>query len=216
MVAPLYASVPPARYGGTERVIASLTDELVRRGHDVTLFASGDSQTNAQLAVVCPNALGLSGRLGDPVAYHILQLGMVYDRARDFDLIHSHCDFRAFPFARYSTTPTLSTNHNRLDTPENHALLTAYPDSAVTVLSESHRRQLTAGRCVGVAYNGIPVDTFPFYSTPGDYLAFVGRLSPEKGPLDAIEVAERTGIPLKMAARINPWERDYFERQIRP
>ena len=216
MVAPLYESVPPVRYGGTERVVANLTDELVRRGHDVTLFASGDSQTSARLVPICPCALRSGRRLDDPVAYHVLQLATVYEQASEFNLIHSHCDFRAFPFARLTTTPTLSTNHNRLDAPEYQALLGAYPDAAFTALSHSHRRQLTGGRCVGVVYNGILVEGFPFEATAGSYLAFVGRLSPDKGPLDAIEVAERTGIPLKIAAKINEWEQDYVESKLRP
>ncbi len=216
MVAPLYESVPPVGYGGTERVVSHLTEELVRRGHDVTLFASGDSRTAARLVPVCPTALRGGPRLQDPVAYHVLQLGTVYQRASEFDLVHSHCDFRAFPFARLTSTPTLSTNHNSLDSPENQAMLRAYPDAPVTALSESHRRQLTAGRCVAIAYNGIPVEDFPFSATPGTYLAFVGRLSPEKGPLDAIEVAERTGIPLKVAAKVNDWERDYVEAELLP
>ncbi len=216
MVAPLYESVPPRGYGGTERVVASLTDELVRRGHGVTLFASGDSQTSACLVSVCPTALRSGQRLSDPIAYHLLQLGSVYQRAGDFDLIHSHCDFRAFPFAGSTSTPTVSTNHNRLDSPENRALLEAYPESIVTALSESHRRQLIGGRCAGVAYNGIPVEEFPFQEAAGAYLAFVGRLSPEKGPLDAIAVSELTGVPLKIAAKINDWEHDYFEAVLRP
>lgn len=216
MVAPLYESVPPIGYGGTERVVANLTDGLVRRGHDVTLFASGDSRTLARLISVCPAALRLGRRLDDPVAYHVLQLGMVYQRASEFDLVHSHCDFRALPFAGLSSTPTVSTNHNRLDAPENQAMLNAFPEAAVTALSESHRRQLVGGRCVGIAYNGIPVADFPFHLASGRYLAFVGRLSPEKGPLEAIAVAERSGVPLKIAAKINEWERDYFETVLRP
>ncbi|MGH2461339.1 MAG: glycosyltransferase family 4 protein [Chloroflexota bacterium] len=215
MVAPLYESVPPNGYGGTERVVASLTDELVRRGHEVTLFASGDSRTSAHLVSICPAALRLGRRLDDPIAYHILQLGTVYQRAGEFDLIHSHCDFRAFPFAGLTATPTVSTNHNRLDSPENRAMLRAYPDAAVTALSDSHRRQLVGGRCVGVAYNGIPVADFPFHRSAGRYLAFVGRLSPEKGPLDAISAAERSGIPLKIAAKINEWEQSYFDTVLR-
>lgn len=216
MAAPLYESVPPTGYGGTERVVSYLTDELVRRGHEVTLFASGDSQTTARLIAVCPEALRRMDRLTDPVAYHVLQMGLVFERARQFDLVHSHCDFRAFPFAHLSTIATVSTCHNRLDSPELRAFTRAYPDANVTVLSQSHRRQLVGARCVGVTYNGVPVDEFPFAAQPGSYLAFVGRLSPEKGPLEAIEVAERTGIPLKIAAKVNEWERDYFETQIRP
>ncbi len=216
MVAPLYERVPPIRYGGTERVVYYLVEELVRRGHDVTLFASGDSETSANLVKVCPESLNCSNRLADPMAFHFLQLGLVFKDADEFDLIHSHCDFRALPFAPLTDVPTVSTSHNRLDSPEAHALITAYPESTITVLSRSQGQQLPAGRCLGVTYNGIPVDEFAFHPKPGDYVAFVGRLSPEKGPLEAIEVAEQTGISLKIAARINEWEREYFETQLRP
>ncbi|HUX86921.1 MAG TPA: glycosyltransferase family 4 protein [Chloroflexota bacterium] len=216
MVAPLYERIPPARYGGTERVVSYLVEELVRRGHDVTLFATGDSKTAAKLIGICPEGLNAAARLADPVAYHFLQLGLVFQRAGEFDLIHSHCDFRALPFASFTSVPLLSTSHNRLDSPEAHALVATYPQSMISVLSESQRRQLPVGRCIGVTYNGIPVDEFHFEPTSGEYLAFVGRLSPEKGPLDAIEVAEQSGIPLKLAGRINHWEREYFETQLRP
>jgi glycosyltransferase involved in cell wall biosynthesis len=216
MLAPLYEAVPPRQYGGTERVIYYLTEELVRRGHDVTLFAAGGSRTSARLVEVCPRPLNGSARPVDPLAAHVLQLGLAYDQGAEFDLIHSHCDFRAFPFARLTGFPTVSTNHNRLDTPENLALARCYPESPITALSASHQRQLPYANWLGVCYNGVPVEQFPFAEQAGDYLAFAGRLSPEKGPLEAIEVAERTGIPLRIAAKVNEWERDYFERQIRP
>ncbi len=216
MLAPLYESVPPGCYGGTERVVAYLAEELVRRGHQVTLFASGGSRTAANLVEVCPHPLNEGARLVDPLAYHVLQLGLAFERAAEFDLIHSHCDFRALPFVRLTRTPVLTTNHNRLDSPENRALARQYPEAALTALSESQRQLLPHARWLGVCYNGIPVRAFPFSGTPGSYLAFVGRLSPEKGPLAAIEVAERTGIPLRIAAKINDWEQSYFTAEIQP
>ena len=216
VVAPLYERIPPARYGGTERVVSYLVEELVRRGHDVTLFATSDSETSAKLVGICPEGLNGAPRLADPLAFHFLQLGLVFQRTHDFDLIHSHCDFRAVPFASLITVPLVSTSHNRLDSPEAHALITTYPESIISVLSVSQKRQLPAGRCLGVTYNGIPVDEFPFEPSPGQYLAFVGRMSPEKGPLEAIEVAEQSGIPLKLAGRINQWEREYFDTYLRP
>lgn len=216
MLAPLYESVPPTQYGGTERVVYYLLEELVARGHDVTLFAGGGSQTSAQLVEVCPRPLDLMPRLTDPLGYHLLQLGMAFERASEFDLIHSHCDFRAFPFSRRTSVPVLNTCHNRLDSPELQALARAYPNAALTALSRSHQRALPHARWLGVCYNGIPVDEFPFTVRSGKYLAFVGRLSPEKGPLQAIAVARRSGLPLKIAAKINPWEEDYFAAEIQP
>jgi glycosyltransferase involved in cell wall biosynthesis len=216
MLSPLYEAVPPCGYGGTERIVSYLTEELVRRGHDVTLFAAGDSRTTAELVPVCPRGLNSARRQVDPIAPHVLQIAMAIERSTEFDLIHSHCDFRALPFAGLSRSPLLSTNHNRLDVEEDVDLIRRYPTSAVSAISESQRRQLPAARWIGTCYNGIPVLDFPFNPGPGDYLAFVGRLSPEKGPLEAIEVAERTGVSLKIAAKINPWESDYFESAIRP
>jgi glycosyltransferase involved in cell wall biosynthesis len=216
MLAPLYECVPPCHYGGTERVIHYLAEELVRRGHQVTLFATGGSKTAGELVEVCPVALSRTERQTDPLAYHFLQLGLVAERAREFDLIHSHCDFRAFPLTRLLDVPVLSTNHNRLDPPENLALLAAYPDAPITCLSKSHGAQVPLARVLGVCYNGVPVSRFPYSSRPGEYLAFVGRLSPEKGPLKAIEAAEQADVPLRIAAKINPWERDYFEAEIKP
>jgi glycosyltransferase involved in cell wall biosynthesis len=216
MLAPLYESIPPRRYGGTERVVSYLTDELVRRGHDVTLFASGLSETAAHLVEVCPEPLNAVERLSDPVAYHALQIAQLLDRADQFDLVHSHCDYRMVPFAQRLSGPLLSTNHNRLDTPETAAIARAYPGFLATALSESHRAQLEGPRWMGVCHNAVPVEEFPFSERPGSYLAFLGRFSPEKGPLEAIEVARRSGIPLRIGAKVNPWERAYFEQEIRP
>jgi glycosyltransferase involved in cell wall biosynthesis len=152
----------------------------------------------------------------DPIAYHVLELGMVLEQAETFDLIHSHCDFRALPFAELCPVPILTTNHNRLDAPENVDFATRYPNAPLTALSKSQLRQLPRAYWLGICYNGVPVETYPYRDAPGDYLAFVGRLSPEKGPDVAISIAERTGVPLKLAGKINPWERDYFDSVIRP
>jgi glycosyltransferase involved in cell wall biosynthesis len=216
LLAPLYETVPPRRYGGTERVISYLCDELVRRGHEVTLFAAGGSTGSARIVEVCPRPVSRTDLVADPVAYHVAQLGMVCARQHEFDLIHSHCDFRALPFGQLLHSKLLSTNHNRLDAPEYRLLASLYPEAALTALSESQRRQLPTGNFLNVCHNGVPVHEFPFRSTPGEYLAFVGRLSPEKGPLEAIDVAERSGVPLKIAAKINDWERDYFENCLLP
>lgn len=216
LLAPLYQSVPPTKYGGTERVIFYLLEELVARGYDVTLFASGGSRVPTELVPVCPKPLESMPRLADPTGYHVLQLGMAFDRATEFELIHSHCDFRAFPFAHLTSVPVLNTNHNRLDSPESQALARAYPNAALTALSRSQQQHLPSARWLGVCQNGIPVAEFPFSPKPGKYLAFVGRLSPEKGPVAAIEVARRVGMPLKIAAKINCWEQSYFDSEIRP
>jgi glycosyltransferase involved in cell wall biosynthesis len=215
-VAPLYESVPPKLYGGTERIVHYLTEELVRRGHEVTLYASGDSQTRARLRALCPEALRLNPPTQDPFAYHVLELGTVLAEADDYDVIHAHVDFRALPFSRFTRTPIISTNHNRLDSPEAIALSQAYPDSYLTSLSDSHRLPLPWANFVATVHNSVPVEHFTFSSQSGDYLAFLGRMSPEKGPAEAIAVAKRAGIPLKIAAKINDFERDYFENVLRP
>jgi glycosyltransferase involved in cell wall biosynthesis len=165
---------------------------------------------------VCDRALNHAPSTTDPIAYHVLELGLALSQARNYDLIHSHCDFRALPFADLCPVPILSTNHNRLDAPENVDLARRYPWAALTALSKSQMSQLPAARWLGVCHNGIPVQTYDFREAPGQYLAFVGRLSPEKGPDMAIDVAAKSGIPLKIAGKINEWEREYFDLKIRP
>ena len=216
LVSPLYESVPPRLYGGTERVVHYLSEELVRRGHEVTLYATGDSQTSATLRAVCPRALRLDPPTQDPAAYHVLQLGLAYEQASEFDLIHFHVDFRGLPFTRLVRTPTMSTNHNRLDSPEAIALSRAYPEANLTSLSDSHRSPLHWANWVATVYNGIPVEQFRFSPTRGDYLVFLGRMSPDKGPAEAIEVAKRVGMPLRIAAKVNTFEQDYFDQVLRP
>ncbi|MBI2941766.1 MAG: glycosyltransferase family 4 protein [Chloroflexi bacterium] len=215
-VPPLYERVPPRAYGGTERVVHFLVEELVRRGHEVTLFGTGDAITAARLISVCPHPIQFDHALVDPTAYNVLQLGMVYDRADEFDVIHSHAELRALPFARFVATPTVSTSHNRLDAPETQALAAAYPEALLTAISRDQRSRLPGARWLRTIHNGIPVEQFGFRPRPGGYLAFVGRMSPEKGPAEAIEIARRTGYPLLMAAKVNAYERDYFEQVIRP
>jgi len=216
LVPPLYESVPPKLYGGTERVVYYLTEELVRRGHDVTLFASGDSQTSGRLQAVIPEPLRVNPSAQDPCAFHVLQLGMVYGQAEEFDVIHAHVDFRALPFSRFVRTPTISTNHNRLDSPEAIATSQAYPEAHLTSISDSHRGPLHWANWVATVYNGIPVERFKFSPRPGSYLAFLGRMSPEKGPAEAIAVARRVGMPLRIAAKVNGFEREYFDQVLRP
>ena len=217
-IPPLYEPLPPQRYGGTERVVAYLVEELVRRGHDVTVFGTGDSITSARLVPICEQALHFDSPQVDPCGFHVLQLGVAYERACEFDVIHAHVDFRALAFAGFVTTPTVSTNHNRLDAPESVAFLQRCPGAMITTLSNSQRSQVpTRGVCwLGTVYNGIPLDQFPFVPRPGRYLAYLGRLSPDKGPDDAIRVAQITGIPLRIAGKVNLHEREYFERVLRP
>ncbi|SRR5579884_811034 len=214
-ISPLYESVPPKFYGGTERVVSILTEGLVRNGHEVTLFASGDSKTRAQLVPVCREALRLSN-VKDPCADHILQLAMVYDRADEFDLIHSHADYFTFPFAQKSGTPTVTTLHGRLDTPELQGIHRYFKSHPLISISHSQRSPFPFANWVGTVHHGLPMERYHFYPEPGKYLAFLGRISPEKRPDLAITLAQKTGIPLKIAAKVGNQDRDYFETVIRP
>jgi glycosyltransferase involved in cell wall biosynthesis len=218
-VVPLFEAVPPARYGGTERVVSYLTEELVRRGHDVTLFASGDSVTRARLVPVTERALRLDHGTRDALAMaHTRQLALVVARARQFDVIHFHVDHPAFPYSALLATPTVHTVHGRLDLPHVAPLLRELPDVPLVSISDAQRAPL-AGlpvRWVATVHHGVPLERYPFRATPGAYLAFLGRLSPEKRPDLAIEVARRVGLPLRIAAKADPTEREYVDRQIRP
>ena len=217
-VAPLYESVPPRLYGGTERVVAWLTDECVRRGHDVTLFASGDSETSARLVPIRPRALRLDGAASDAVWAHALELGEVFSRARDFDIIHCHVEHLAFPFGRCSPTPTLHTLHGRLDVRHIRLALQASPEARLVSISDAQRRPLAdlALAWEATVPHGLPVDTIAFQPTPDRYVAFLGRIAPEKRPDLAIAVAQRLGIPIRIAAKVDAADRAYFEREVRP
>jgi glycosyltransferase involved in cell wall biosynthesis len=215
-VAPLYERVPPHRYGGTERVVSYLTDELVSRGHAVTLFASGDSLTKARLVPGCARSL----RLGDPsldaVALHLAMLLRVYARAREFDVIHCHTDYLGLPLARGSGTPAILSLHGRLDTLEAHPLYRAFPEVAFVSISTAQRAALDGVRWAGTVHHGLPPDLYSFREKPGRYLVFLGRVSPEKCPDAAIRVAIRAGIPLRIAAKVDRPDRRYFEEVVRP
>ena len=216
-VSPLFESVPPRTYGGTERVVHYLTEELVQLGHDVTLFASGDSQTSARLYPVAPEALRLSTTFREPLAWHTLQLAAVAKVAHEFDIIHFHTDFIHFPLWRQLPhVAQVSTLHGRLDLPDLVPLYREFRDMPVVSISDAQRVPLPAARWAGTVYNGIPAGQYRFEARPGSYLAFLGRMSPEKGPEAAIEIALRTGMPLKMAAKIDTVDQKYFAERIRP
>ena len=216
MVAPLVEAVPPPLYGGTERVVSVLTEELVRRGHELTLFASGDSQTAATLVACSPRGLRLDPMVRDYVAYTMVQLGEVYQRAAEFDLVHNHTDYYAFPFARLARTPTITTTHGRLDLAEVIRLYGCFPDQRLVSISTSQRAPLPQAHWLGTVYNGIDLDNFHFRAEPGDYLVFLGRVSPEKRPDRAIEIARDTGLRLVMAAKVDPADQAYFDHAIAP
>jgi glycosyltransferase involved in cell wall biosynthesis len=218
-VAPLWEAVPPTGYGGTERVVSNLTEELVRRGHDVTLFATGDSRTSAKLVPVVERAFRLSGINAESAnADHLRLLARVFASAHKFDIIHCHVDYWAFPFTWLVRTPTVHTIHGRLDVPYLQALYAEFSDVPVVSISHAQRAPLAAVRpsWVATVHHGIPVREMPFSPTGGDYLVFLGRISPEKGPDMAIEIALRAGIPLRIAAKVDPADRAYFEADIAP
>ena len=215
-IAPLYESVPPRLYGGTERIVAYLVEELARRGHQVTLFAAGDSTVNVPLWAGVPKSLRLSGLDHLGAVFHLPMLSDIYDQATRFDIIHSHVDCLSFPLARFASVPTVSTMHGRLDVKELLPVYRHYKDQPVISISHDQRRPLPEMNWVGTVYHGLPRNLLKFRSEPGDYLAFLGRLSPEKRPDLAIEIARRSGIPLKIAAKIDRSDREYFETVIRP
>jgi glycosyltransferase involved in cell wall biosynthesis len=202
-IAPPFESVPPTHYGGTERVVHLLTEELVGRGHDVTLFASGDSRTTARLVPTAEIALWRDSRVRDPFVFWSLTLGEAYRRvaAGDFDIVHSHLDFLAFPCAALVSTPTVTTLHGRLDLPDLPFIYDRFPDMPVISISDSQRSPLPRARWAATVYNAVDVAKLRFESRPGQYLAFLGRISPEKGLDSAIRIARRAGLPLKIAAR---------------
>lgn len=213
-VAPLYESVPPKLYGGTERVVCWLTEELVSRGHAVTLFASGDSQTSAELVAGCPQALRLYERYEDKAVPHIIMLDRLLERASDFDVIHFHTDHIHFLVSRYCRLPSISTLHGRLDLEGLPALHRRFYDIPVVSISYSQRKPLPNANWIGNVYHGLPDCPFETSSRKGDYLAFLGRISPEKRVDRAIQIALSVGMPLKIAAKVDPVDRPYFHSQI--
>jgi glycosyltransferase involved in cell wall biosynthesis len=217
-VAPLFESVPPKTYGGTERVVSWLTEELVRLGHDVTLFASGDSMTMARLVPCCPESLRLSPDCVDQLAHHLVQLEKVRQEQEKepFDLIHFHTNYIHFPISSRERYLSLTTLHGRLDIPDLVPLYETYPQMPVVSISDSQREPLPALNWQGTVYHGFPPDTYQAHKKPGKYLAFLGRTSPEKGLDKAIEIAQRLGMPLKIAAKIEKADQEFFDTCVKP
>lgn len=215
-VAPLWESVPPKLYGGTERIVSYVTEELVAMGHDVTLFASGDSETTARLEAICPQALRLNTGVFNRDAPLVMLREKGLGSARDFDIIHSHLDFTGFPLARRNPVPVVTTLHGRLDLPELEPVYREFSEMSLVSISDAQRRPLPWANWAGTVYHGLPRNLYTFHPQSGGYLAFLGRTAPEKRPGHAIEVAKRTGIPLRIAAKVDPADRTYFEAEIEP
>jgi glycosyltransferase involved in cell wall biosynthesis len=215
-VAPLYESVPPKTYGGTERVVSWLTEELVRLGHEVTLFASGDSMTTARLVPCSPESLRLSTDCIDQMAHHFVQLEKVLQEKDEFDLIHFHTDYLHFPISSREEYVNVTTLHGRLDIPDLVPLYEIYSHMPVISISNAQRDPLPHLNWQGTAYHGFPPETYKLYSKPGKYLAFLGRTSPEKGLDKAIDIAKKLGMPLKVAAKIDKADQEYFDTCIKP
>lgn len=214
-VAPLAESVPPKLYGGTERVVSWLTEELVQQGHQVTLFASGDSETSADLVRAVPRGLRL-GKVRDHTASLLVMLDEVQRRAADFDIIHFHVDLLQFPMFRKSSDRCLTTLHGRLDLPDFHPVYRTFTNMPLVSISASQRVPLPAANWLATIQHGLPPGAAPADNHTRGYLAFLGRIAPEKRPDRAIEIAKRVGLPLKIAAKIDPADQDYFDHVIRP
>jgi glycosyltransferase involved in cell wall biosynthesis len=216
-IAPLCERVPPKLYGGTERIVSYLTEELVRQGHEVTLFASGDSKTSAKLVPCCDRALRLNPSVKDALPYHIIMLEEVRKRADQFDLLHFHIDFLHAPMVRQLAARTLTTQHGRLDLPDLAPFYGVFRELPLVSISNNQRRYLPHANWVGSVHHGLPRDLLPFKPRPGGgYLAFLGRISPEKGPNRAIEIAARAGMPLKIAAKVDRVDQAYWDEFIHP
>jgi len=216
-IAPLHEAVPPKLYGGTERVVSFLTEELVNLGHDVTLFASGDSVTNAELHAAWPRALRLDPAIRDPIAPHVLLLEQVMRRSEEFDVLHFHMDYWPFSMFGRQKIPHVTTLHGRLDLPELQPVFNLFPEVPVVSISDSQRRPLPQANFVRTVLHGLPRDLLtPQGEQKRDYLAFLGRICPEKGADRAIRIARATGMKLKIAAKIDKVDAEYFEQKIRP
>jgi glycosyltransferase involved in cell wall biosynthesis len=215
-VAPLVESVPPPGYGGTERVVSYLTEELVRQGHDVTLFASGDSLTGAELVACAPSSLRLDEAVIDSLAHQVVQLEAVAAAAHRFDVIHWHVDYFHFPMSRRLGAPNVTTLHGRLDIPDLQPVYAEFREMPVVSISNDQRTPLPQANWAATVHHGMPLDELRPHLVPGAYLAFLGRVSPEKRADRAIEVARRVGMPLRIAAKVDPADQEYFEREIEP
>ncbi|MCK8783687.1 glycosyltransferase family 4 protein [Roseomonas sp. NAR14] len=219
-VAPLAEAVPPKLYGGTERIVSNLTEELVALGHEVTLFASGDSVTAAELDAIVPCALRLDPSVRDTLAPTVLQVSRVVRRAHEFDVIHFHIDHLQLLAMRGVEVPFLTTLHGRLDLPEIAPLFAAHPEAPFVSISDSQRRPLHGVNWAGTVLHGLPTDvlrpSLPQGRRQDGYLAFLGRISPEKGPDAAIRIARATGMRLRIAAKVDRVDEEYYETAVRP
>jgi glycosyltransferase involved in cell wall biosynthesis len=214
-IAPLVESVPPRLYGGTERVVSWLTEELVAQGHEVTLFASGDSRTAAELYPVVPRALRLDG-IHNSLPYNIIMLDRVAERMADFDVLHFHIDFFHYPIFRNMAHKTLTTLHGRQDLPELPDIYRAFSHMPLVSISDDQRKPVPPVNWMGTVYHGLPERQFQEGEGKGGYLAFLGRICPDKGPAEAIEIARRAGMKLKIAAKVDPVDQAYFDAVIAP
>ena len=215
-VAPLHESVPPRLYGGTERIVSYLTEELVRQGHDVTLFASGDSVTSAMLRPMCDRALRLHcGPLTDGLAHHVLELERVMEEVEDFDIVHFHLDYMPFSLIRHFQIPAVTTLHGRLDIPDLQPVFRHFRDMNLISISDAQRNPMPWASWTATVHHGLPEELYDAGSGEGGYLAFLGRISPEKRVDRAIEIARCAGMPLRIAAKVDAADKLYFDKNIR-
>jgi glycosyltransferase involved in cell wall biosynthesis len=215
-VSPLWESVPPKLYGGTERIVSYLTEELVRLGHEVTLFASGDSVTTAYLEPICARALRWNTGIFNRDAPLTMLMEQAWGKPGEFDIVHSHLDFLGFPLARRNSTPTVTTFHGRLDLPELQPVFRKYAEMPVVSISDAQRKPVSWANWHATVYHGLPRDLYVLDTNHKGYLAFLGRIAPEKRPDHAIELAKRVGIPLRIAAKVDPLDQEYFHTEIEP
>ncbi|MEA2986511.1 MAG: hypothetical protein QOD94_2765 [Alphaproteobacteria bacterium] len=216
-IAPLMESVPPRLYGGTERIVSYLTEELVHLGHDVTLFASGDSMTAAKLVGCVPQALRLDVNIRDIIPYYMLMLDRVRQHAGEFDILHFHIDQFHFPLFRHMAGRTVTTTHGRQDLPDLKPLYIGFGDMPLVSISNDQRRPILNANFIQTIYHGLPADLYkPVFNPQGGYVAFIGRIAAEKRPDRAIQIARSLGLPLKIAAKVDRVDEDYFREVIAP
>jgi len=215
-IPPLYESIPPKLYGGTERVVSYLTEELVKQGHEVTLFGTKDSVTSASLYTVCDQAMRLNPGCRDPLAWHIYQLQLVMENAGEFDIIHFHNDYLHFPLSSHGHYRHITTLHGRLDLEDLKPIYKKFAHIPVVSISNNQRQPLSHINWISTVHHGLPEKLYRPGDGKGNYLAFLGRISPEKRPDRAIEISKKTGIPLKIAAKVDKADEEYFEQKIKP